>query len=94
MRVPDDPRRLNGFKNINLVTDLGVIDLLREVSGVGAYADVSAKSSVATLYGMTLQVLDIGALIAAKTAAGRAKDKIGVMHLEAVRRKLQSRDQA
>jgi hypothetical protein len=37
-RMPlwDDPNRLIGFKNINLVTDLGQIDLLGEVTGVGA----------------------------------------------------------
>src|SRR3954463_9691760 len=46
-RMPlwEDPKRLVGMKNINLVTDLGQIDLLGEVTGVGTYEQVVSGSS-------------------------------------------------
>src|SRR5271156_3145508 len=44
--VPDDPERLRGFNNLCLDTDLGTIDFLTEVSGVGAYPDALRESEV------------------------------------------------
>src|SRR3954470_5602635 len=37
MPVPDDPAYLSSFQMLNLLTDWGVIDLLREVEGVGSF---------------------------------------------------------
>src|SRR2546430_1303425 len=40
----DDPARLVGFKNIYLVTDLGLIDILGELPDVGSYEKIAATS--------------------------------------------------
>src|SRR5690349_14298239 len=37
MPLWDDPERLRGIKNLNLATDLGVIDVLGELTGVGSF---------------------------------------------------------
>jgi hypothetical protein len=89
MRMHDEPVRLHGMKNLNLETDLGVIDLLGEVSGIGKYDEAFAKSRVTTIFGMTMRILDLNALIASKSAAGRTKDKLGVMHLQAVKKEIE-----
>jgi hypothetical protein len=89
VRVGDDPARLHGFKNLNLVTSLGVIDILDTVSGVGTFEDVRGRIVELDVGGFRCPVLDLDALIASKRAAGRSKDLVGVRHLEAIRIKRQ-----
>jgi predicted nucleotidyltransferase len=89
--MPDDPGKLQGFKNLNLDTDLGTIDFLTEVTGVGTYQNVLSQSELKQVGGMQCRVLTLDALIAAKRAAGRMKDRITVLELEAIRKRLQER---
>ena len=35
--LPQDPNELEGFKNLYLVTDLGQLDILSEITGIGQY---------------------------------------------------------
>src|SRR4051794_18299005 len=90
-RMPlwEDPKRLIGIKNFNLVTDLGQIDLLGEVTGVGGYEQVIAGSSESDVGGFVVQVMDLESLLVSKRAAGRPKDQLAIMHLEAAKRKQQ-----
>jgi len=77
-----DVDRLIGFRNLNLTTDWGVIDILAEVTGVGAYQDVLKHSVEMTVYGLAIKILDLSALIDAKRAAGRPKDLHALPELE------------
>ena len=86
--VPDDPNEVAGFKNLYLLTDLGQIDILSEISGVGAYDDVARHSIVVDLGGVTCRVLDIDALILTKKAMGRPKDLQTATELEAIRERV------
>lgn len=67
------------------MTDLGVIDFLSELSEVGDFHAIKDRTIVLNLGGVTCRMLDLDTLIAAKKAAGREKDRIGVWHLEAIR---------
>ena len=67
-----------------LVTDLGEIDLLAEVAGLGDYAEVKARSIMVEAYGRRIWTLDLSALIQAKRAAGRDKDKRALPELESL----------
>jgi predicted nucleotidyltransferase len=60
--------------NFTLDTDHGELDLLGEVSGVGNYDQVLAQSVERTVFGLTVRILSVDGLIAAKKAAGRNKD--------------------
>ena len=60
--------------NFTLTTTLGDVNLLGEVRGIGWYEQVLAQSEEKTMYGLTFRVLSLDGLIAAKKAAGRAKD--------------------
>lgn len=87
-RLPlfDDPARLVGFRNLNLVTEWGVLDILGDLPGVGSFGDLAGRT-IATNFGeFVCQVLDLETLIASKTAAGRPKDLVNVRHLEAIQR--------
>jgi len=70
--------------NFTFTTDIGSLDLLGEVRGVGYYEDVLAGSLTYELFGYPFAVIDIGKLIAAKRAAGRLKDLIAIPELEAI----------
>jgi hypothetical protein len=67
-----------------LQTDLGDIDLLAEVAGVGTFEDALPNSSRISIYGCEVLNLNLRTLIAAKLAAGRAKDLSDVKELEAI----------
>jgi hypothetical protein len=72
--------------NFTLTTDLGPLDLLGEVSGVGAYGQARAKSEQGNFLGFAIQVLSIDGLIAAKMAAGRFKDQSHLLELEELKK--------
>lgn len=69
-----DAPTLRAGLNFTLTTVEGDVDLLGEISGLGAYEQVKAASSPLTLYGRSIDVLDLAGLERAKTAAGRVKD--------------------
>lgn len=71
--------------NFTFRTTLGDIDLLGEVSGVGAYADLLDQSIIVDLDGSPARILSVNALIKAKETAGREKDKAGLQALYALR---------
>lgn len=65
-----------------LVTDLGIIDLLAEVTGIGAYKEAHDASIEVEAFQRRVRTLDIRALIRAKKAAGRPKDLLLLPELE------------
>jgi hypothetical protein len=85
-------KRFRGFKNLYLDTNWGALDVLGELTGVGAFDQLRDKTVVMSFGDFSCHVLDIETLIKAKTAAGRDKDKLGVEHLEEIRAK-KRRDQ-
>ena len=80
-----DEQTLRQGTNFTLTTDLGNIDLLGELKGLGAYDQARAASVVMNLFGMSCQVLSLDALIINKRAAGRTKDMLVLPELEALR---------
>ena len=86
---PDLPFRLDSETlrrglNFTFTTDVGSIDLLGEVRGVGFYEDVVEQSANYELFGYLFPVIEIKKLILAKRTAGRPKDMIAVFELEAL----------
>lgn len=67
-------------------TTLGWIDFLGEVAGVGSYDEVKRQIIEVEVNGQFRKVLTIEALIAAKQAANRPKDKSAIPILEAIKR--------
>lgn len=80
-----DAETLHRGLNFTLHTDLGDLDLMGEVPGVGSYEQARQASVTLPLFGVECAVLSLDGLIAAKRAAGRAKDKLILPELEALR---------
>jgi hypothetical protein len=70
--------------NFTLTTTLGDVDLLGEIAGAGKYENLKPNSVELVLFGRTVTVLGLPALIHAKRAAGRPKDLEAVAELEAL----------
>lgn len=79
-----DAETLKRGLNFTFTTDVGDLDLLGEVRGVGHYEEVLAGSITVELFGYHFAVIDIGKLVIAKRAAGRPKDLIALPELEAI----------
>lgn len=73
------------LKNMYLQTDLGKLDCLSEVTGLGSYEQVLKQSIMHTMSFGQFRMLNLDALITAKTAAGRQKDLDAVRLLLAVK---------
>jgi predicted nucleotidyltransferase len=67
-----------------LDTDVGRIDLLAEVSGVGTFDDMKSTAVNTEAFERRVRVLDLKSLIKAKRAAGREKDLRILPELEAL----------
>ena len=74
-----------GLKNIYLDTDIGQIDCLGEILGIGDFQKVIKRSVLVTVDGYELRLLELDALIAAKNAMNRPRDREAVLQLEALR---------
>lgn len=79
-----DPQTVAAGLNFTLDTDLGALDLLGEVQGLGGYPQVTGQSEEVELFGHSVRVLTLEALIRAKRAAGRKKDLLLIPELEAL----------
>jgi hypothetical protein len=79
--------RCRGLKNLYLETDLGVLDCLSEVKGVGKFAAVKRQSVVLDMEFGKCRVLGLDALIKSKRAMNRPRDREAVVQLEAIRAK-------
>ena len=79
----DERTILRGF-NFTLSTDLGAVDLLGEVQGLGDYTAVAAASGPMDLFGRQFKVLLLQGLIRSKRSAGRPRDLAILPELEAL----------
>jgi hypothetical protein len=79
----------NIFKNIYLETDLGILDCLGEVAGIGGFDQAAELSEEVSLSVGRLRILTLDALIRAKEAAGREHDLKTVAYLKAIKAKRQ-----
>jgi len=84
---------LAGAPELNLATDLGPLDVIPDVPGIGAWpAVLAAASEVAIEPGLSCRVLSLDSLIASKRALGRHRDLVAADELEEIRRRLRARD--
>jgi hypothetical protein len=68
--------------NFTLATDIGDLDLLGEVAGLGLYDAVLKESQMREVFGKKCLVLSLAGLIKTKQAAGRKKDLMVLPELE------------
>ncbi len=74
----------DGLRNLDIGTDSGRVDFLGEVLGIGDYRAALAESIPLTLPFGELRMLSRRAMITAKSAMDRPRDKIAVLQLRAI----------
>jgi hypothetical protein len=79
------------LKNIYLTTDLGILDCLSEVAGIGDFDAVLRQSELKEFPFGQCYILKIEALIQSKQAVGRPHDLIAVTQLRAIKEKNEQR---
>ena len=82
--VLDEASLRNGL-NFTLDTDLGPLDLLGEVPGLGTFEHVDEASSELEIDGVRMLVLTVEGLERSKRAAGRPKDLLDLGYLKKLR---------
>jgi hypothetical protein len=81
------PEQCADLKNLYLKTELGAVDCLREVLGIGSFEEVARSAVEVDLPSGKCRVLDIDALIRAKEAMNRDHDRITVRHLKEIQKR-------
>jgi len=79
-----DEETLRRGLNFTFDTDIGKIDILGEVQGVGSFEQCFKDSNELELFGIPCRVISLENLIAAKRSAGRPKDLVALPELEAI----------
>lgn len=74
------------LKNMYLDTTMGQLDCLSAVDGLGDFDQVRQSSELLEVGGITMRVLSLNALIKAKKAMNRPRDREALMQLEAIRK--------
>jgi len=80
-----DESSLRSGLNFTLDTDLGPLDLLGEVPGLGTFDQVDALSSELDIGGTQVAVLTVEGLVRSKRAAGRPKDLVDLGYLQSLK---------
>ena len=80
----DNPEPDVALNNLYLETDLGPVDFLGEIKGIGGFEHVRQISVEIDLFGKRCRVISIEGLIRAKEALGREKDLLAAKELRAI----------
>ncbi|OHB57502.1 MAG: hypothetical protein A2Y12_15940 [Planctomycetes bacterium GWF2_42_9] len=76
---------IKDFKNLYLDTDIGQLDCLNEVQGIGDFDEVFKNAITINIDERNYKVLSLDALIRAKKSLDRPQDKHDVIQLEAIK---------
>lgn len=80
----EHPHDLGPLRNLYLQTDLGVLDVLGEIAGIGSYEKVAKNAIPLQLFGKECKLISLEDLIKSKRTLSREKDKIGLKQLEVI----------
>jgi len=75
------------LKNLYVKTDLGNVDCLEEILGVGDFDEVFRQAIEVDLPSGKCRILNIDQLIRAKEAMNREHDRITVKHLKEIKKR-------
>lgn len=82
----DTPKDLSKKQDFHLITDLGPLDVINHVKGVGSFYDALKNSQEIEIYEGKCRLISLDDLIKSKKALGRHRDLVTAMELEAIRK--------
>jgi hypothetical protein len=74
------------LKNLYLDTTMGQLDCLSFINGLGDFDQVKQSSELVEVEGIKMRVLSLDALIEAKKAMKRLRDRDALLQLEAIKK--------
>jgi len=80
----DNPQPGVPLSNVYLQTDLGPLDILGSITGVGEFDDVRKNAVEFELFGRKVFVMSLDDLVRAKETLGREKDRLTARELRAI----------
>ena len=80
----DNPDPGVPLRNAYLQTDIGPLDILGSITGVGEFEDVRKHAVEFELFGRKVFVMGLEDLVKAKEALGREKDRLTAKELRAI----------
>jgi hypothetical protein len=80
-----DARTLRAGDQFTFITSAGPVDILGTPAGTKGFADLDGAATDEAIDGLTIRVASLEDLIRMKRAVGRAKDRIALEWLSAVR---------
>ena len=78
-------------KNLCLQTDVGVVDILSSILGVGEFEQLVARAETLEVEGRSYRVISLDDLIRSKEALGRERDLLTAKELRAIAAKRRQR---
>lgn len=84
LKIPSSTEELS---NLYLTTDLGVVDFLTSITGVGDFDRIRSRADTIDLRGHKVKVISLEDLIQAKETANREKDRLALKELRAIQKK-------
>ncbi len=80
-----DAQTIKAGLNFTFTTDIGDIDILGELTGLGGYDKLFPLSFETNVFNINCRMLNLDTLIEAKRKAGRQKDITVALELEAIK---------
>lgn len=87
----DFPEYLTGIKNLYVQCDLGTLDLLGNVPGVGTFDEIKSRANEIDVEGLKIKVISIDDLIKSKKIVGRPKDHATILELNVIQEKMKKK---
>lgn len=81
----ETPKSIEGINNLYLQTDIGVLDILSSITGVGDYNELKKSCIELKIYGYACKLISIDDLIKAKLAIKRPKDLEVAKELQSIK---------
>lgn len=82
------PESLHGIKNLYIKTDLGTLDILGNLPGVGSPLEISLRAQWVDFFGKKIKIISLPDLIKSKQIVGRPKDLATVLELKVIQEKI------
>lgn len=82
------PQEPTSFNNLYVQCDLGVLDLLGELPGVGTFDEIKSRANDIVMEDLQIKVISIDDLIKSKKIVGRPKDHATILELNVIKEKL------
>ncbi len=84
------PERLQRVRFLNLDTDLGAVDVMRDIPGVDSFEGLAQRAVSIDFGGFTVRVASLDDLISMKRAANRPKDQGHLYELLALKKLIEA----